>query len=442
MAGRGLSDSVDLVVEGLAYVNGRFTEAAIAVLDGEIVSVSKPSLAPRSYSRRRYWGKVLLLPGMVDIHVHMREPGLEYKEDWYTGSLSALRGGVTAVFDMPNNRPPTNSRERLLEKARIADQKSLVDFGLYAGVPRELSELEKLRDLALGVKLYPEDLGDVYELASTCANLGLPLIVHPEDPSKFRQARGPRHDLARPPEAEVAAVHRLLELARRIRGLKVHFTHVSLGSSISLIVSRRLDGLRVTFDCAIHHALLDSRLYETSLARVAKVNPQLRSSNDRRAVYNAIKSGTVDAVITDHAPHALEEKNSQDWESVPPGFPGLEIALPLLLTEIVEGRMGVNVLELYSSRPASLYGVAKGALAPGYDADVVVVEYGVDYRVSGLRLASKAKYTPFEGWRLRARVVGAFLRGDEVLAEGEPLVGGGYGKFVRRFRSRVRGVEA
>jgi len=172
--------------------------------------------------------------------------------------------------------------------------------------------------------------------------------------------------------------------------------------------------LDITLDVTPHHALLNESLYRGPLASIARVNPPLRGEEDREAVYEALRKGVVNAVVTDHAPHQLEEKLSRD---PPPGFPGLELALHLLLREVLEGRMPLSVLELYSLKPAALAGLRKGRIAPGFDADLVVVELR-EWVVRGSELVSKAKYTPFEGARLRTATAATYVRGQLVYHEG------------------------
>lgn len=403
---------VDLLVVGRAYLNGTLEEVAVAVETGKVVAVTRPSLAPSAERIVELKTGMVLLPGMVDIHVHMREPGLEHKEDWRTGSRAAAKGGVTCVLDMPNNAPPTNTCERLKEKLLRAAAKSLVDYGFYAGFNPDVEELRKCPELFLGLKLYPEDLfheksPDAFTLA---ARLGKPVVVHAEDPRRFKASV--IYSEARPPEAELSAARHALLLAART-GAWLHITHVSTGAVLREALAAKVS-LHVTTDATLHHALLNESLYRGSAAGLARVNPPLRGEEDREDVYEALRKLAVDALATDHAPHTLEEKLSSD---PPPGFPSLEFALHLLLREVVEGRFPLRVLELYSRRPAELFGLRKGVIAPGFDADFVVVKKA-DWVVRGSELVSKAKYTPFEGIQLRTETVMTFVRGREVYSEG------------------------
>ncbi|UNQ73266.1 dihydroorotase [Infirmifilum sp. NZ] len=428
--------TVDLVVIGKAYLGGRFEEVAIAVDSGVIVGVTKPPLAPPSNARVEFGEKFLVLPGMVDLHVHMREPGLEYKEDWRSGSRAAVKGGVTLVVDMPNNRPPSNSCDRLREKLQRASEKSLVDFAFYAGFNPRLEELEDCGGLYVGFKLYPEDLfaQDAVSVFRRAASVGKPVVVHAEDPSFFRKSR--RHSEARPPVAERAGILRALDLAEAT-GAWLHVTHLSTEIGLLEVLRAKVSARhRVTFDVTPHHALLSEALYSSPLSKVAVVNPPLRSEGDVRAVYASLRSGLADALVTDHAPHSLEEKLA---DNPAPGFPGLELALHLLLDEILSGRLGLPALELYCRRPAELMGFSKGSIAPGFDGDLVVVAKE-EWRVRGEELESRAKYTPFEGRVLRTKTHAVYVRGLEVYTAGYFMAEKGGRLAVPR--GRASGFEA
>ncbi|MCC5998850.1 MAG: dihydroorotase family protein [Thermofilum sp.] len=410
---------------GKAYITGRIVNAAIGIAGEKIVSLTSPGNIPPSVQRREYGDGFLVVPGMVDIHVHMREPGLEYKEDWRTGSMAAVKGGVTFVADMPNNKPPANNCNILREKLERAKRKSIVDYAFYAGFNTRLEELSGCRELYIGGKIYPEDLynPNVEEFARLIASQNKILVVHAEDPSLLKPNAEIPHSLARPPEAERSAVKKALELALQT-GARTHITHVSLADSIIEVLKAKLAGYTVTLDTAPHYFLLNNSLYSASRKNIAKVNPPLRSEEDRQTLYSAVSKMLVDAIVTDHAPHSLEEKLG---ENPPPGFPGLEVALHLLLREILEGRMPIQVLDLYSLRSASLLGINKGCISIGCDADLVVLRKE-SWEIRPDEFVSKAKYSPFEGAVLRTKTHTVFLRGRIAYEEGE-FYEGVRGKF-------------
>jgi dihydroorotase len=426
---------VDLVIEGKAYLDGRLIEAAVVIDDGVIASISSPALAPSSDERVVMRQGQIMLPGMVDMHVHLRDFSQAYKEDWYTGTLAALRGGVTLVADMPNNDPFIDSLERLMEKLEIAARKALVDFTLYCGVPRDLREIPEIRRIACGFKIYPEDYGKLLSIINHLE--GDLVVVHPEDLETIMRERRliakptiEDHGRIRPRIAEIRAVENMLRIAGSGR-IRLHLTHLTTSDSIMMIASSKLHGATISCDATLHHALLSSDAMRR-FGGIAKVNPPLRSREDADAVLNAIRLGLVDAIVSDHAPHLLEEKLRSSYDEVPPGFPGLEIYLPLIMTQIMDGVMPLKTLDLYSRRPAEILGARKGALEPGMDGDVVVVELGREHVIDPSRFASKAKYSPFEGWVVRAEVRMVFLRGVLALEDGEPRIGMGFGRHVAR----------
>jgi dihydroorotase len=424
---------VDLVIEGKAYLDGRLIEAAVAIDDGVIASLSSPAFAPSADEKITLRQGQIMLPGMVDMHVHLRDFNQAYKEDWYTGTLAALRGGVTLVADMPNNDPFMDSLERLREKLEIAARKALVDFALYCGAPKDPGEIPEIRRITCGFKIYPEDYG---KLPSIINHLeGDLVVVHPEDPETIMRERGmiaeptiEDHGRIRPRIAEIKAMENMLRIAgsRRIR---LHLTHLTTSDSMMMTTSSKLRGANISCDATLHHARLSSDAIRR-LGGIAKVNPPLRSRKDADAILNAIRLGLVDAIVSDHAPHLLDEKIRGSYDEIPPGFPGLEIYLPLIMTQIMDGIMPLRALDLYSRKPAEILGARKGALEPGMDGDVVIVELRREHAIDPSMFASKAKYSPFEGWRVRAEVRTVFLRGVLALEDGEPRVGMGFGRHV------------
>ncbi len=430
----GSPSSLDLLVSGRLYIGGSLVEAAVGVEDGKVVWVGKPSLAPPAEERIEAGDGVVVLPGMVDMHVHMRDLGESDKEDWFTGTLSALAGGVTFVADMPNNVPPMRSVEDLELKEAEAARKAVVDYGFYLGFPRDVGELARAAEFGVvGMKLYPRDLLEeaLAAVLREAARLDLPVVVHAEDPLILRAAEAALtkdvvlHGKLRPPEAEAQAVRTLSYLAASL-GFRLHVTHVSSLEALRAVAAAKA-AAKVTADTAIHYLCLDEGAVGR-LGGIAKVNPPLRSRRDVEALRLAIRSGLLDAVVTDHAPHRREEKLSEAYDAIPPGFPGLELCLPLLVTLIAEGALLLRALDLYSSAPARLLAVPKGEIAVGRDADLVLLNVRERWRVRGDELRSKAKYTPFEGFEVRGRVAKVFVRGTLAYDGGELLVEKGFGR--------------
>lgn len=435
---------MDLLVSGKVYLNGELVEAAVGVEGGKIAWIGKPSRAPHAEERVSAGEGIIVLPGMVDMHVHMRDLGEADKEDWFTGTLSALAGGVTFVADMPNNKPPARSMEVLVAKEAEAARKAVVDHGFYVGLPDSSSELARTVEFGVvGLKLYPDDftresLAPSLRLA---ADLGLLVVVHAEDPillrivSALEERSFGAHGRIRPPAAEESAMRLFMYLAGKL-GFKLHLTHISSTVGLRAALEAKSD-VNATLDTAVHYLFLSEEVVRR-IGGLAKVNPPLRGEDDVAALRRALRAGLLDAIITDHAPHRLEEKLERNYDSVPPGFPGLELCLPLLLTLISEGAVPLRALELYSSRPADILGVPKGRIAVGVDADLTLVNVKEKWVIRGLNLRSKAKYTPFEGFEVRGRVERVFVRGVLAFDRGELLVEKGFGK---RYSPRKRGVS-
>ncbi|MDW8004820.1 MAG: dihydroorotase family protein, partial [Thermofilaceae archaeon] len=430
----GSRSRLDLLISGSIYIDGVLVRAAVGVEDGKIVWIGKPTIAPPSEKVINVEEGVLVLPGMVDMHVHMRDLQEFEKEDWFTGTSAALAGGVTFVTDMPNNKPPARNLSILELKEDIASRKAVVDYGFYAGLPKDPQELKRMAAFGvLGLKLYPEDIVDeaLHENLKEASRVGLLTVVHAEDPQVLEAAAvGERksfdtHGRIRPSEAEASAVRYLSTLSNRI-GFKLHFTHISSLEGLREALEARRTTC-ATLDTAIHYILLDDSI-TSKLRGLSKVNPPLRRKDDVWGIRRALRAGLINAVVTDHAPHKLEEKLRESYDEVPPGFPGLEVCLPLLFTLIVKGEISFTALDLYSKHPARILGVPKGEITVGRDADFVFLDTREKWVIKGSNFRSKAKYTPFEGFEAVGKVTKVFVRGVLCYDRGELLVDKGFGK--------------
>lgn len=346
-----------------------------------------------------------LLPGMIDTHVHFREPGGSHKETWTTGSQSAAAGGVTTVVDQPNTDPPTVTGAAFDEKRRLAAS-SVVDYGINGGVtpgwdPESLFERPLF---ALGEVFLADSTGEMgiefglfREAVERAARAGVRVTVHAEDAGRFDEAARGRDDADawsayRSSAAEVAAVERACETAAEM-GVSIHIAHTSTPAGIDLAVEHGM-----TCEVTPHHLFL-SREDLDGLGSFGRVNPPLRSGTERAGVFERVRSGVVDMIATDHAPHTVAEKEVGVWEA-PSGMPGVETALPLLVAAAARGDLGYErVRELTASGPARVFGLAnKGLVAPGYDADLVLLDPSAQREIQGAELHSKCGWTPFEGW--------------------------------------------
>jgi dihydroorotase len=380
---------------------------------------------------------LVMAPGLVDLHAHLREPGFEHKETVETGTRAAAAGGYTAICSMPNTDPVTDNLAVVAEIRNLADKAGLCQVFPAAAITKGIAG-EWLTDIAelaeAGVRLFTDDHNcvqstRVMRLALEYAKqFDVVVSQHAQDAglsegwqmhegyySAFLGLTGV------PSEAESIVVARDLALAR-LTGGRLHVTHVSAAESVDLLAWGKKRGIRVTGDVTPHHlALLDEDLvsYDTNL----KVNPPMRSVDDRDALRKGLADGVLDAVATDHAPHAEEDKE-QEFDQSPPGTIGLETALAVVLTELVEpGLLTLtDAIERMSTMPAAILGLDEhgGPIAPGRPANLIVFDPAAEWTVGERPFHSMARNSAFLGRMLRGRVLHTLLAGTFTVREGEP----------------------
>jgi len=394
--------------------------------DGKISSIG-PSLDAHGGEAIDARGR-LLLPGFVDLHAHLREPGFEYKESIRTGSAAAAAGGFTAVCAMPNTEPVNDNRAMtrwIVDRSRETGGARVYPIGAItrgqAGAA--LAEFGEMKDAgAVAVSddgRWVED-GSVMRAALEYSRLfDLPVATHAEDRTLSRGAAmnegavATRIGLsAQPAEAEFVAIGRDLDLAR-LTGARLHVCHVSTERGLQRIRDARRDGVRVTCEATPHHLLLgDEDVGRAGFSTHTKVNPPLRGRNDVEALVAGLRDGTIDAIATDHAPHHEDEK-AVDYESAPFGIAGLETAAALVHTRLVlTGRLSVRrMVELLSGGPCRAFSLPGGKLEEGADADLTLFDPESEWTVLPSEFLSRARNTPFAGWRLKGRVDATFVAG-------------------------------
>ncbi len=406
---------------------------------GDKIAALAEQLAPEAGEEVIEASGRLVLPGLIDSHVHFREPGGTHKEDFFTGTLAALAGGVTTILDMPNTQPPTDSRERLAEKAALAASKAIVDYGFYLGATESnVEEAAAASDAVAALKLYMgsstgsllvTEFAPLYRHFSTFP-LHKPIVVHAEDEQSLRYfaALHPRdHNQARPALSAQIAVSRALAIAEKT-GRALHIAHTTTARELELIREAKQKGVHVTCEVTPLHLFL-SEEDQHRLGNFGKVNPPLRSASDRAALWTYLD--TIDTIATDHAPHTRAEKN-QPYEQAPSGMPGVQTMLPLLLTAASEGKVTLNgIVKRCVAHPARIFGLkTKGALEIGKDADIVLVNPDVEYELTDEQMLSKCGWTPFAGRKIRGRIEQVFLRGSPAYDRGRFLLKPGSGKSV------------
>jgi dihydroorotase len=408
--------------------------ADVRVRDGLVVEVGEGLHAERELDA----SGCFVAPGLVDLHVHLREPGDEEAETIDSGARAAARGGFTAVVAMPNTEPPLDDAAVVAAVlARGAGSTCEVVSSACVTKGRAGSELAPMGEVhALGVRIFTDDgncvadAGVMRRAMEYARSLpGAVVAQHAEDPALARG--GHMHEGAwssrlgipgRPAAAEDLIVSRDIELAA-LTGARVHFLHVSSARAVDMVREAKARGLPITAEAAPHHFTLTDAVCAT-FDPMFKVHPPLRTPADVEAIKAGLADGTIDAIATDHAPHTPESKE-RTFEEAPPGMLGLETALALTLTELVEpGVLSLSAaLGLLSWRPAAIAGIRDrhgGPVEPGRPANLCVIDPAATWEVDPARLASRARNTPYAGRKLTGRVRHTVLRGEPVVVDCEP----------------------
>lgn len=370
----------------------------------------------------------LVVPGFVDLHVHLREPGFEYKETIRTGTASAVAGGFTSVCCMPNTNPVNDNQsvtEFILEQARAAGFANVFPVGAITK-GSEGKELAEIGDLhRAGCVAISDDGRPVmnslvmrrameYALA-----FDLPVVDHCEDLHLSEGGCMNEGFVSTelglpgiPAAAEDVMVARNLALAA-LTGARFHLAHVSTAGSVRMVREAKARGIRVTAEACPHHFSLTEEAVR-GFNTLAKMNPPLRTWQDVQAIKEGLRDGTIDVIATDHAPHAPQDKQ-REFEDAPFGVVGLETALPLTLALVEEGVLSLEAaVAKLTTEPARVFGLAKGSLAPGTDADVAIVDPKKEWEVDPARFRSKSRNTPFAGWKVKGCVVATLVAGRRV----------------------------
>ncbi len=401
---------------------------------GKISEIAEEIVAPEA-STIDAQGKILV-PGLVDAHVHFREPGQEYKEDLRTGSSAAAAGGFTTVIAEPNTVPPIDTPARLCRLLNIAREKSLVNFYSKSAITRgtmgyRLTDIAKLKEA--GAKAVSDD-GNPVPSRRLMRNAllrgkeyGIQVSPHCEESAFYRKrilSSFPRMPYA-PPNAgpytsEAGFIERDIELAERA-GARLHFSHVSLARSVEIIADAKKRGVKVTAEATPQHLLLTGEIAK-EIGPNAKVNPPLRSEEDVAALRRGLANGTIDMIASDHAPHSSEEK-SRPWDQAPFGVIGLETTLGLVLTYLVgPGILTLNqAIEKMTTMPAKIFGLdvlGVGSLRVGVKADLTLIDLNRKWKVDANRFYSKGRNCPFNGWEVHGKAILTIVSGRIVAKDG------------------------
>src|ERR1700722_14082607 len=440
-----MSVIADLVIRNGTVVSpDAAIPASVAIKDGAVLAAGPADAMPTAKETLDATG-LHVLPGAIDVHVHFRDPGYPHKEDFGTGTAGAAFGGVTTVFDMPNTVPPTGTGKILAEKHATAAAAAHVDFGLYGllGEDTIAHVPELVAGGVIGFKLYmgntfgnipSPSTGAMLEAFETVAPTGKRISLHAETNSimERREARlreagrtDPLAHLAsRPAVVAVEAVSRAAILAEWT-GARIHILHISSADELRPLAEAKARGVDVTGETCPHYLMLSTDDYH-DLAGIIRVNPPVREARNQRPLWTAIADGTIDLIATDHAPHTPEEKTRNDIWAVDCGFPGVETQMPLMLTEVNNGRLSIcDYVRLSAFNPAKIWGLypRKGAIALGSDADLAIVDISREHTIDDAALQSRSKISPWNGRRvkglpLHTLVRGRFIMKDRRLADG------------------------
>ncbi len=425
-------------IKDVRIVNeGKIVRGSVVVEDEEIAEVREDNLLPARPCEEVVEGKgYYLLPGVIDDHVHFRDPGLTYKADLHTESMAAAAGGVTSFMDMPNTLPQTVTLEALEAKFAAAAERSVVNYSFYFGATADNVALFPLLDKhrVCGIKLFMgSSTGNMLvdredALRRIFTRAGMLIAVHCEDSSLInaraaviRERYGDEADVAfhpwiRSAEACLRSSSLAVRLARET-GARLHILHVSTARELELFEDQPLAGKRVTAEVCVPHLLFCEEDYETLGTRI-KCNPAIKTRADREALRNALSTHRVDVIGTDHAPHLWTEKAGGALNAAS-GMPLIQFSLIAVMELVHEGVWSVEQLvQKMCHAPADLYGIEKrGYIRPGYRADLVLVNPDAEWTVTTGCIRSKCGWSPLEGRSFHARVDKTFVNGHLVYAD-------------------------
>ncbi len=415
-----------LLHNGTVHTPGGPQRASVGVRGGRIAAIGVDGDA----------GEVIdcagldILPGVIDSQVHFREPGLVHKEDLESGSRAAVLGGVTAVFEMPNTNPNTDTPEALQDKLDRAHHRMWCDHAFYAGATGQNAEaliaMEAMPGCA-GVKLFMGAstgsllVSDDDAIARVLAAGHRRVAIHAEDEDRMQARLGERvegdpasHPVWRDDESALLATRRVVALARAARR-PIHVLHITTPAELEFLSAHKD---LVTCEVTPQHITLAGEEAYARLGTLAQMNPPIRSGSHRDGLMFWLNQGVADVVGSDHAPHTLEEK-AKPYPASPSGMPGVQTLLPLLLDHAANGRMTLQrVIELTSAGPQRVFGIAgKGRIAVGYDADFSIVDLKARWTVERDWLASRCGWSPFEGATLTGQPVHTIVRGHSVVRD-------------------------
>ncbi|MER5179370.1 allantoinase AllB [Streptomyces sp. NPDC002896] len=429
---------VELVLRSTRVITPEGTRAAsVAVGGGRITAVLAHDADVPPGARLEDLGDDVLLPGLVDTHVHVNDPGRTEWEGFWTATRAAAAGGITTIVDMPlNSLPPTTTAENLRTKQEVARTKAHIDVGFWGGaLPDNVKDLRSLHDAGVfgfkaflspsGVDEFPElDQEQLGRSLAEIAGFGGLLIVHAEDPHRLaaapQQGGGKYADFlaSRPKDAENTAIDNLIAQAKRLHA-RVHVLHLSSGDALPLIAAARREGVRVTVESCPHFLTLTAEEVPDG-ATEFKCCPPIREASNQDALWAGLADGTIDCIVSDHSPSTKDLK-TDDFSTAWGGISSLQLGLPAIWTEARRrGHTLEDVVRWMAAGPAELAGLSqKGAIEAGRDADFAVIAPDETFTVDPAELHHRNQVTAYAGRTLHGVVKSTWLRGERILAGGE-----------------------
>ncbi|MEC6997614.1 MAG: dihydroorotase [Pseudomonadota bacterium] len=384
-----------------------------------------------------------ILPGIIDTQVHFREPGLSHKEDINSGTKSAILGGVTTIFEMPNTSPATINKRELEKKLKIAKNSSWTNYSFFIGACKEnllnLSKLEKIKGCA-GIKIFMGSstgtllLSEEKDLETALRICKRRVAIHSEDEERlkkrFLQIKKKegvlQHEYWRDTKSAVLSTKRVLKYANKYN-TKAHILHISTKDEINLL---RRTKKNITCEVTPQHLSLFSPNCYESLGSKSQMNPPIRNRNHQKGLWEGISDGTVNVIGSDHAPHTLKEK-SLKWPNSPSGLPGVQTSLHIMLDFVSKKKLSLEkVIELLSYNPAKIYNIKnKGQIKKYFDADITIVDLNKSYTIKDSDMAYKCRWTPFHGKKVKGDIFATIING-KIKMINKKILGKPNGKVV------------
>jgi dihydroorotase len=424
-----MKETFDLLIRGgtVATPNG-IVPADVGVIAGRIAAIGAldGAKAAQTFDARG----LHVLPGVMDTQVHFREPGNAHKEDLASGSLAAILGGVTTVFEMPNTAPPTTTRAAIEDKLARAKGRMHCDHAFYVGATPQnigaLAELERLPGVC-GIKAFLGSstgtllLNKEEDILAALVAGKRRVAVHSEDEDRMiarkhfaERGKPETHPVWRDAEAARMSTERVLRLAKQA-GRRLHVLHVTTGDEIPLLAATKEFS---TAETTPQHLTLSAPECYERLGTYAQMNPPIRDESHRLALWQAVREGVIDVIGSDHAPHTREEKD-KEYPDTPSGMPGVQTLATILLDHVNKGNLTLErFVDLTASGPQRIFGIAgKGRIARGYDADFTIVDMGLTREIQNSWIASTCGWTPFDGMKTKGWPVATILRGAIVMRD-------------------------